>query len=312
MNQWHYTAKGQPQGPISETALLELFHKGQLEPDALVWREGMPGWEPAQTALSKLLTSSPPPLPTPLVQGATIPVHPSMRDGEIDLGRLFSESWRRFKTHGGIGLLAYILNGSVFFCSLIVLAMGLILFTYFFKSILGEDNSAGKIVEQNMGVAVFILWWLFIVPPLGAGQSFFFIETARGRDNLMNLFGGFSRKMIPLILVYVIKITFIIMGCFLLLIPGIYLAIAYIYAESLVIDQNLGFWEALELSRKTVHRNWLQMFVLVLIPIPIAVSGLAFCCFGYYLTLPLAMFMFMFLLAEGYRQLFPQFQKPAE
>jgi len=40
----------------------------------------------------------------------------------------------------------------------------------------------------------------------------------------------------------------------------IYLAIAYIYTLSLIADKNLTVWQAMELSRKTVTKQWFKFF----------------------------------------------------
>ena len=45
-------------------------------------------------------------------------------------------------------------------------------------------------------------------------------------------------------------------GMLLLVFPGIYLLVAYSFANDLVIEKNLGPWEALEASRKAVTHHW--------------------------------------------------------
>jgi hypothetical protein len=43
---WHYAADGKPQGPFSEEHFQSLVHSGVITPDTLVWREGLPSWQP--------------------------------------------------------------------------------------------------------------------------------------------------------------------------------------------------------------------------------------------------------------------------
>src|SRR5262245_3367331 len=43
---WYYIQHGQKVGPVSDTQLDERVREGQLTPEALVWREGMPEWLP--------------------------------------------------------------------------------------------------------------------------------------------------------------------------------------------------------------------------------------------------------------------------
>jgi uncharacterized membrane protein len=73
------------------------------------------------------------------------------------------------------------------------------------------------------------------------------------------------------------------------LIPGIYLAVAWSFAIPLVIDKRLGFWEAMELSRKAVDQRWWSVAWLLLVCLLINVGGGLLCCVGVFFTLPLTM-----------------------
>jgi hypothetical protein len=43
---WYYVEAGQQAGPVEETQLEELSRSGKLQPDTLVWHEGMTEWQP--------------------------------------------------------------------------------------------------------------------------------------------------------------------------------------------------------------------------------------------------------------------------
>lgn len=43
---WYYAEGGRQVGPIEESALDELVKSGAVRDDTLVWREGMPNWQP--------------------------------------------------------------------------------------------------------------------------------------------------------------------------------------------------------------------------------------------------------------------------
>jgi uncharacterized membrane protein len=62
-------------------------------------------------------------------------------------------------------------------------------------------------------------------------------------------------------------------GVFCLIIPGIYLGVAYAFAHILAVDKGLEFWTALETSRKVITRNWWPMFGLLLLAIPVYILG---------------------------------------
>ena len=73
------------------------------------------------------------------------------------------------------------------------------------------------------------------------------------------------RYTLPLFVLSVVMTILMMLGFFLLILPGIYLATAYILAVPLMVDKNLGFWQALETSRKAVTRRWFSIFGLMLV-----------------------------------------------
>jgi membrane protease subunit (stomatin/prohibitin family) len=56
---------GQQQGPFEPALLRQKAAAGELTPDTLVWKQGMPAWTPAKDVpdLAAILGSAPPPLP---------------------------------------------------------------------------------------------------------------------------------------------------------------------------------------------------------------------------------------------------------
>ena len=49
-------------------------------------------------------------------------------------------------------------------------------------------------------------------------------------------------------------------GFFLLIIPGVYLSVAYLFALPLVVEKGLSPWPALETSRRAVSTHWFRIF----------------------------------------------------
>jgi hypothetical protein len=43
---WYYGENGQQNGPFEDEAIRQAISAGQLTPQTMVWREGMPGWLP--------------------------------------------------------------------------------------------------------------------------------------------------------------------------------------------------------------------------------------------------------------------------
>jgi hypothetical protein len=80
-SQWHYSKDGSQHGPVTSQRLRELSASGDLEPNDLIWKEGLADWRPAMS-LKGLFPepakpSGPPPLPpnaTPTSRSATPPM----------------------------------------------------------------------------------------------------------------------------------------------------------------------------------------------------------------------------------------------
>lgn len=73
------------------------------------------------------------------------------------------------------------------------------------------------------------------------------------------------RKTIPLTLLYIALMLLTMLGYVLLIIPGIYLSVAYLMSYSLMIDRDIGVWQALEASRKAITAHWFKVFFLYLL-----------------------------------------------
>jgi hypothetical protein len=64
---WYYARDGAQQGPVTEEELQRLAREGTLRPQDLVWRDGMPQWQPARQATPffpiPAAPFAPPPIP---------------------------------------------------------------------------------------------------------------------------------------------------------------------------------------------------------------------------------------------------------
>ena len=74
-----------------------------------------------------------------------------------------------------------------------------------------------------------------------------------------DLFKGFN-YFLPLFLASLAGGFLVGIGFLLLIIPGIYLAVAYLFTTYLIIDYRMEFWQAMEISRKIITKNWFAFF----------------------------------------------------
>ncbi len=118
-----------------------------------------------------------------------------------------------------------------------------------------------------------------------AGLPYLGIRHGMGkRVGLATCFRGFSKPHFKnLFVAGIIKTGVTMMGFMLLIVPGIYLSVAYWLAMPLIIDRELAPWQALELSRKAITKVWFQVFGAYLImtvlpfivPVMVAVNTLS-------------------------------------
>jgi hypothetical protein len=115
-----------------------------------------------------------------------------------------------------------------------------------------------------------------VVVPIYAGMFVVALRHAAGQTVAIgDLFGQFG-KTVRLVGVLLLNLLLVYVGCFLLLLPGIYLMVAYVTALPLAIDKNMGVWRALETSRKVITKCWWRMFFTgVLVVLILIVSSLA-------------------------------------
>ncbi|MEI7695571.1 MAG: hypothetical protein WCI64_08010 [Chlorobium sp.] len=116
-----------------------------------------------------------------------------------------------------------------------------------------------------------------VAAPLYAGYSIAAFRHASGEPlQFDDFFRGFN-YFLPLFLASLASTLLVTVGFVLLLLPGIYLAIGYMFTTFLVIDYRMEFWQAMEASRTIISRNWFSFlgFAVVLFALNI-LGALAF------------------------------------
>jgi len=78
---------------------------------------------------------------------------------------------------------------------------------------------------------------------------------------------------------------------FLLLLPAIFLAVAYAWTYHFIALYRLEFWDAMEASRKLLTKHWVAYFAFAIVTGLIASAGFILLCVGILATLPAYMCM---------------------
>jgi len=134
-----------------------------------------------------------------------------------------------------------------------------------------------------------VVGWLAVFAistPLIMGNFFVSAKLLQKQTPVFrDFFSGFS-FFFPLLLLSVVTTIFICVGLALLIIPGIYLIVAYLFASCLVIDRQMDFWPAMELSRRTVQPLWFGFLAFTLILTAINLAGVLCLIVGLLVTIP--------------------------
>jgi len=140
---------------------------------------------------------------------------------------------------------------------------------------------------------------LFVGSLLGgviiAGQYYYFLLRIRGQPaKLADAFAGFTKAFVVLLVADIVLCTFYTLGFLCLILPGIYMVIAYSFTYILAVDKGLGFWESMETSRKVATRQWWRLLGLLLLAFLFSLLGAAALVVGLLVTMPLVTGAFMY------------------
>jgi len=137
-----------------------------------------------------------------------------------------------------------------------------------------------------------ILGWIasfFIDPALLAGLYMILLKRLRGQTAVVgDIFMFFNNAMLNLALASLLTGILVSIGMFVLILPGIYLAVAYLFTIPLVADKQLDFWPAMEVSRKVVTKHWFSALGLFIVAALIAALGVLAIVVGLLITAPIA------------------------
>ena len=67
---WYYAEAGQQRGPVTDTELEDLVKAGTVQPDTLIWREGMANWQSYSQVQG--VAAPPPPGAAPVPEDAVV------------------------------------------------------------------------------------------------------------------------------------------------------------------------------------------------------------------------------------------------
>jgi len=218
-------------------------------------------------------------------------IRPLSLPDEFTAGLLIKESWAM--TSGVKGALW----GGIVVMFLVLSAFGGVAVYLLSHS----GNRAGTVIAAWLNVLSQMTSTIVSITFL-SGLIHIAIRRVAAQSFSWNLvFSGFSRIGSIVIAGFLMSLL-ITSGFLLFVLPGIYLAVGYSLTLPVIMDKRVGPWQAMEMSRRAVHKKWWQVFGAYLIMYLIYVLSLIPFGIGMIWTVP----MFFTLTAVIYRTLFEQ------
>lgn len=198
-------------------------------------------------------------------------------DYQFSIGATLGEAWAR--TRGAKGTIA--IAGLIYFA--ILLGAGLTLgFIGAFGALTGGDAAAAagfELVSQLVTTAISM--------PMAAGFAVIGIQRSVDAPISAGTVLRYFPKILPLLVLTILMYALIAIGFVLLIIPGIYLLVAYYLAVPLLVEKNLGPWRALEASRQAIGKRWFAICGLFLLLALLNVATIFTLFIGMIWTLPM-------------------------
>jgi hypothetical protein len=241
---WIIGGDNKEYGPVTADQLQRWIAEGRLNAQSLIRAEAGTEWKPLslfpefdQVLRAKL--APPPPAPNTAMhpidsQNFTAAI--LSRVAQLDIGACMSRSWNLLSDNFGV-------------------LVGSVLLVWLFGIICQVIPLIGPLASLVFGGVLY------------GGLYLVFIRRIRGEPaSIADVFAGFSIMFAQLLLAgLVTKVLVFLAAICCLILPGLYLLVAWIFALPLVADKRLEFWSAMELSRKMVNRVFLQIVALLVI-----------------------------------------------
>jgi hypothetical protein len=160
---------------------------------------------------------------------------------DFDVGDVMSEAWRLVRGF----------KGTFWAASIVIYIMALVsafIWGRISMAIFGADKGIGPAIFNGL-ISTFMM-------PLFAGVTAMVVKRAAGAPVSFSTAFAYLGK-VPVLLVAGLLVTLMTyVGLALLILPGFYLAIAYGMTMPLIALNNVGAWQAMEISRKAIGHHW--------------------------------------------------------
>jgi predicted Ser/Thr protein kinase len=222
-----------------------------------------------KTAVDTIVGSAPPP---PGVSGTALAQEILARDYTFSIRSCIRRGWKLLKGEFWplVGITA--------------LFLALLDFAGVFGGASIQRSHEQSILQ--LGSAVAILVW----GPLMGGLMFYFLKKIRLQPaTVETAFCGFGSgpRFLQLFLAGFVTWALTWLGLVLLIVPGVYLLVAWMFTLPLVLDKGLDFWSAMEVSRKVITKHWFKFLGFGMVMLLLTFAGLLCLIVGVFVVSPL-------------------------
>lgn len=157
------------------------------------------------------------------------------------------------------------------------------------------NSTVYSLNDRSQARLTFSALAMLVWGPLTGGLNFYFLKKIRGeKASIETAFSGFSHRFLHLFLAGFVTCSLTTLGFLCLILPGIYLLVAWIFAVPLVIDKRLDFWPAMELSRKAVSKHWWKFLGFGIVLVLLNFAGVLACIVGVFIMIPITLAALMY------------------
>ena len=261
-------ADGKEYGPVTLEQLQQWFAEGRINTETRVRSAEAADWKrlgdlPEFAGPADATSGTAPPPITATINPEPLATAILARDYSIQIGHCIGRGWTLVKAN------FWLLVGATFVGILIACGAGI--------------PCIGPVIGLIVG------------GPMMGGLLALFLKRLRGQPaSFGDAFIGFSTLFVPLMLANIVSSLLTGLGFLLLIIPGIYLAVAWSFTIALVIDKRLDFWPAMDLSRQVVSKHWWLIFGLLFVNGLVGLLGILCCGVGVFVAMPVAIASMMY------------------
>jgi serine/threonine protein kinase len=163
------------------------------------------------------------------------------------------------------------------------------------SAVSSSDKAASAVTGSKVVLNLGVVGVLLTGPFMGGLFSLFLKRIRNQPANVESAFGGFKKPFLQLLLAGLVTSVLTGLGFVCLVLPGIYLLVAWSLTHPLVIDKALDFWPAMELSRKIITQHWWKFLLFLLTMIPVNLAGLLCCGVGIFVSIPVSVAALMYV-----------------